>query len=130
MSDIFTSNMNPLYSYRARAASVHGIYDGDTLRLDIDLGFSIVHQNISIRLWGINTPEVRGSDEEKSKGLAAREFLRNLLFEKDGLAKELTLYTVKDSKGKYGRYLGILVLDSVIVNQLLVEEGHAQLYLV
>lgn len=119
--------MNPLYSYAARASSTKGVYDGDTLRLDIDLGFSVMHKNIPIRLWGIDTPEVRGSEEEKARGFAARDFLRHLLFDSEGEPKHVTVYTIKDSKGKYGRYLGILVLDGTIVNQLLIERGHAQL---
>ena len=83
--------------------------------------------NESIRLFGINTPEVRG--EERPEGLTSRDRLRELV-----LGKEVTLITVKDKKGKYGRYLGTLYIDGpdgqlLDVNQLLVDEGLAEVYM-
>jgi micrococcal nuclease len=52
---------NSLYTYKAKVLSV---YDGDSLRLDIDLGFKVVMQNQRVRLLGIDTPEVRGEERE------------------------------------------------------------------
>lgn len=127
MNEIFRAKMNPFYGYRARVASV---YDGDTVRLDIDKGFSDWFHAFPIRLWGINTPELRGSAEEKVRGYAARDYLKTLLYEADGDPKDILLYTLKDGKGKYGRYLGILEVDGLIVNSHLIESGHAKPYMI
>lgn len=96
-----------MYEYMATVLSV---YDGDTIRVDIDLGFGIVMQNQSIRLLGMNTPEVRG--EERQEGLVARDFVRSMI---DG--KEIMLRTFKDTKGKYGRWLAEVYYrkDGVVV---------------
>ena len=62
--------MNDLYTYNARCTSV---YDGDSITVDIDLGFNHWMLNQKIRLFGINTPEVRGA--ERPSGLIARDRL-------------------------------------------------------
>ena len=85
-----------MYCYKAIVKSV---YDGDTCTVDIDLGLKTWVHGEKIRLSRINAPELRG--EERPKGLAARDFLRNLI---DG--KEVVLQTIEDREGKYGRYLG------------------------
>ena len=112
-----------MYTYKAK---LDRIIDGDTVDANIDLGFDIsVHKRI--RLAGIDSPESRTRDlEEKEKGLASKARLEELL--KDG---EFTL----ESKevGKYGRVLGVLLVDDVNnnfinVNQTLVEEGYAVEY--
>ena len=66
--------MIDLYRYNARCTSV---YDGDSITLDIDLGFKHWMLGQKIRLFGINTPEVRGSD--RLDGLIARDRLRELI---------------------------------------------------
>lgn len=108
-----------LYKYSAKVISV---YDGDTIRVDIDLGLKTWLKNESIRLHRINAPEVRGI--EKAMGLKSRDFLRKLI-----LKKSVIIQTVKDQKGKYGRYLGEIWLEKdgkyVNVNDLLVKEGFA-----
>lgn len=109
-----------LYFYRAKVVSV---YDGDTCRVDIDLGFNTFLRREKIRLSGINAPELRG--EEREAGLRSRDFLRGLIN-----GKSVYLETEKDRKGKYGRYLGtIWVKDEsgtyINVNEKLVEEGYA-----
>ena len=89
------------YTYEVEVVSV---YDGDTVTLDIDLGFN-VRTRQKIRLFGINTPELRGGTEEtKAKGRAARDWLRNRIM--DG--EPVHIRTHKDKQGKYGRYLGTL----------------------
>ena len=112
-----------LYNYRAVCV---GVYDGDSVTLDIDLGYNIWMRNQKIRLLGINTPEIRG--EERPDGLAARDYLRELI-----LDKEVMLKSYKDKSGKYGRWLGtILAKDDddhwLNVNQHLLAEGYAKLY--
>jgi len=104
-----------LYYYKAKIISV---YDGDTVTALVDLGFNITTK-IKIRLSGIDTPEIRGSERED--GLVSRDFLRSLV-----LDKEIILQTFKDKTGKYGRYIGVLHLDGQNINELLVETGHAQ----
>lgn len=108
-----------LYNYKAKIISV---YDGDTVRMDISLGFNNWLLNQSVRLFGINTPEIRGS--QKLDGLISRDRLRDLI---DG--KEIILESHKDKTGKFGRILGTIYLDGVNINELLVREGLAVRYL-
>jgi len=107
------------YTYNAKVRSV---YDGDTIRVDIDLGFDIWLNDQSIRLHGINAPEVKGST--KLKGLASRDRLRELILNKD-----IVLETIKDSKEKFGRWLGKIHLDNSCINDILLKEKHAQPYI-
>ena len=103
-------------------ALVQSVYDGDTCRVDIDLGLGIWLRNEKLRLVRINAPELTGS--EKAAGLASRDFLRELI---DG--KEIIIETVKDQRGKYGRYLAEIWIQQascwVNVNDALVAAGHA-----
>lgn len=108
------------YEYKATNFSV---YDGDTVRCDIDLGFGTWLHNQALRLYGINTPELRG--EDRAAGLLARDFL-----EKRVVGRELTIRTRKDKKGKYGRWLAVIYDgNGTDLNQLLVDSGHAVEYL-
>ena len=107
-----------LYTYRARVSAV---YDGDTLTADIDLGFSVVLRGQSIRLARINAPEVRGTSAEA--GIRSRDALRDRV-----LGKDILLRTIKDSRDKYGRWLGEVWIDGVCVNDWLLSEGLASKY--
>lgn len=107
-----------LYTYKAKVLSV---YDGDTIRATFDLGFGIELKNQSIRLSGINAPEVRG--ESRENGLKSRDRLRELV-----LDKEVIITTKKDKKGKYGRWLGEVFVDGESANYTLLAEGYAQPY--
>lgn len=102
---------------------VVSVYDGDTIRVNIDLGFGVIlkgdGKGVKLRLWGINTPEVRGT--ERTEGLKSKEAL--ILMLKD---KKVTLKTIRDKTGKYGRYLAILYIDDVNINEKLVSEGFAE----
>ncbi len=111
-----TINEEGMYVYNARITSV---YDGDTVTADVDLGFSVWAHGEKLRLYGINTPEVRG--EEREQGLVSRDWLRDKLVGKDVLIR-----TLKDKKGKYGRYLAEIYLDGVNINDQLVAEGLAE----
>jgi len=109
-----------LFQYKA---FVTAVYDGDTCTVDIDLGLHVWIKNEKIRLCRINAPELRG--KERPHGLLSRDFLRNLI-----LNKEITLRTVKDTREKYGRYLGeIWITDakgkSLNVNDELVKNSLA-----
>lgn len=110
-----------MFEYRSNLLK---IVDGDTIDVDLDLGFSVVLKKQRIRLYGINTPESRTRDlEEKKYGLAAKARLRELLES----AESITVKTAIDKKarGKYGRILGTVYADDINVNEKLVEEGHA-----
>ena len=106
------------YQYKARITSV---YDGDTVRADIDLGFDIWRHDEPLRLYGIDTPEVRG--DERPAGLDARDALRERIEGKD-----VTICTIRDGTGKYGRYLAIIWDGEENVNEWLVASGYAVPY--
>lgn len=91
-----------MYEYEA---VVKSIYDGDTVTLDVDLGCFVWKANEKCRLYGIDTPELRGS--EKIAGKAARDFLRAIL--PDGSL--ITIKTQLDKSGKYGRLLVEIFCD-------------------
>lgn len=113
-------NTEQLFNYRAQVISV---YDGDTCTVDIDLGLHMWLRGEKLRLFGINAPEVRGV--QRPEGLKSRDFLRELI---EG--KEIMIRTVKDKKGKYGRYLGELFIEQngeyISVIDALVTAGHAK----
>ncbi|NJO90817.1 MAG: hypothetical protein HC831_19010 [Chloroflexia bacterium] len=113
-----------MYEYNA---FVNGVYDGDTITVDIDLGFGVFMKNQKIRLFGINTPEIRG--EERNLGLISRDILRKWILEKN-----IIIHTQKDQKGKYGRWLGTIIIKdesgiSHNINEKLLNEGYANPYL-
>lgn len=110
---------SPFFVYSARLHDgVKSVYDGDTVRLDVDLGHGIWIRNEPYRLYGINAPELRGW--QKAGGVKARDWLR------DRLAGEtITIQTVQDKKGKYGRYLAALWIGGQNVNREMVELGLA-----
>lgn len=111
-----------LYYYRAKVVSV---YDGDTIHVDIDLGLNTWIRNEKIRLARIDAPELRGP--ERPQGLAARDFLRQLI-----LNQNVVIQTIKDRKGKFGRYLAEVWLEQngqwVNVNDLMIQSGKAKIY--
>ena len=100
-------------------AYVDSVYDGDTITCTIDLGFGIYFSKQKIRLYGLDTPEVRG--EERDDGLISRDKLRDRILDKDVIIK-----TIKDKKCKYGRYLGIIYLEGENINDWLIENGLAE----
>ena len=111
----------PLYHYKAIVTSV---YDGDTCTVDIDLGLHTWLKGEKLRLNRINAPEMRGT--EKAKGKLSRDYLRSKI-----LKKEIILETIKDKKGKYGRYLAEVWLQKngknyENINDLLVKKGYAE----
>lgn len=111
----------PSYTYRAKV--VH-VVDGDTIDVQIDVGFkTFLHKRL--RLLGIDTWEVRG--EEREKGLIAKDRVVELTLNKDVLVQ-----TVMDGEGKYGRVLAWIWIptdqDPLCLNSLLLEEGHGTEY--
>ena len=109
-----------LYNYKAKVISV---YDGDTCTVDIDLGLNTWVRGEKLRLQRINAPEMRGA--EKVEGKKSRDYLREQI-----LDKEITLQSIRDKKGKYGRYLAEIWIEDengnqININDLMVSEGFA-----
>ena len=110
-----------MYEYKCKLVKV---VDGDTIDVDIDLGFGVWLQKQRIRLYGIDTPESRTSDDvEKIYGMAAKDFL--IKWTNSG---GLSIKTHKDAKGKFGRILGEIWCFNTNVNEKLIEEHHAVRY--
>jgi len=115
-----------MYEYRVKKLT--GVVDGDTIDVEIDLGFNVSYAQ-RVRLAGIDTPESRTTDKaEKVLGLESKEYLKLKL--KD--AKLIVIKTEKpDSSEKYGRILGWLYVDgnTISVNDQMIEDGYAWGYL-
>ncbi|HBY68207.1 MAG TPA: nuclease [Flavobacteriaceae bacterium] len=109
------------YIYKAIVTKV---VDGDTFDLKIDLGFDVTVKH-RIRLYGVDAYEtsLRGdtTEEEKRKGIEAKAFLIDRIFD-----KEVIIETVKDKKGKYGRYLANVCHEGKMVSEMLVEKGYVK----
>lgn len=105
------------------------VVDGDTVDVDIDLGFGICLKDERVRIMGIDTPESRTSDKvEKLFGLAAKNRLYSLL-EKDAKLITTEDKSGEDMKGKFGRILGdFKTADGRLVTEILIEEGHCVPY--
>jgi len=111
-----------MYTYKAL---VRSIYDGDTIRADIDLGFGVILANQPLRLLGINAPEIRG--EEREQGLLSKNFVS----ERIPVGSYITITTIKDRKEKYGRYLATIFYGEdkmTNLNEELVNFGYATIY--
>ena len=115
-----------MYEYRVK--KVTNVVDGDTIDVEIDLGFDVSFSS-RVRLAGIDTPESRTTDKaEKVLGLEAKEYLKSKI--KD--AKSVVIKTEKpDSSEKYGRILGWLYVDgnTISINDQMIEDGYAWGYL-
>jgi len=105
------------------------IVDGDTVDVDIDLGFGVCLKDERVRIMGIDTPESRTSDKvEKVFGLAAKQRLKELLHE-GGKLITTEDKSGEDMKGKFGRILGdFRTLDGDLVTEIMIEEGHCVAY--
>jgi micrococcal nuclease len=117
-----------MYEYSCK---IDRVVDGDTVDVDIDLGFGIWLQKERVRLYGIDTPECRTRDlEEKKYGLAAKAFVQDFL----PVGSMQTLRTQKDDKGKFGRILGeFVVYDTTTdarrtLNQIMIDHHYAAEY--
>lgn len=112
--------LEPNYVYRA---TVRSIYDGDTLRVNIDCGFNIWQKNVSVRLKGINAPEMTGAD--RNSGIISRDWLRNKL----PIGAEIIIKTEKDTQEKYGRWLATIYLNGTNLNEEMLKLGLAEKFM-
>lgn len=112
-----------MYEYKCKIVN---IVDGDTIDVDISLGFDLWLFNRRIRLAYIDTPECRTRDlEEKKYGLLAKDFVSNLL----SIGSTHILITILDKKEKFGRILGKIKLpDGNFINDLLISKHLAVKY--
>ena len=117
-----------MYEYRCKVIKV---IDGDTVDVDIDLGFDIIIKGERVRIMGIDTPESRTRDKvEKKFGLASKARLKELIGGRSGpILKTQINRKGEDMRGKFGRILDDFVTDDGrLVTDILVEEGHAVAY--
>ena len=118
-----------MYQYNSK---ILRIVDGDTVDVDIDLGFGVWIHKERVRLLGIDTPESRTRDlEEKKFGLLSKEYLKSFL--PIGKMAKLVCKTY-DAKGKFGRILGDFeVYDSrkdceISLIRTMIEDGYGVAY--
>ena len=111
-----------MYEYSCK---VKRVVDGDTVDVVLDLGFDVSY-SCRVRLYGIDTPESRTRNkDEKARGKMATAFLKESI-EK---GKQVVIQTkLKDSKGKYGRVLGEVIVDGKNINQTMVKSHLAVAY--
>ncbi|MBL6841203.1 MAG: thermonuclease family protein [Pelagibacterales bacterium] len=117
-----------MYEYKCKILRV---VDGDTVDVDIDLGFGVWMHKERVRMMGIDTPESRTRDKvEKAFGIASKDRLKELLpIGSIQVLKTEIDRSGEDKKGKFGRILGdFLVDDNRRCTDILVEEGHAVAY--
>ena len=112
-----------MFEYKCKLIKV---IDGDTIDVDIDLGFGVWLRKQRVRLYGIDTPESRTRDlDEKARGKLASKFLQDSIDN----GKDIVLRSeLKDSKGKYGRVLGSIVVDDLDINKAMVANNLAVKY--
>ena len=111
-----------MYRYKV---SIVKVVDGDTVDVDIDLGFGMSYKKQRVRMLGIDTPESRTRDlVEKKFGKASKKHLKGIL----EAAESIEL--VSHDKGKFGRILGDLFIGSneTSVNQQMIDAHHAVAY--
>ena len=115
-----------MYEYKVNILKV---VDGDTVDVDIDLGFGCWLRNERVRIVGIDTPESRTSDRiEKVFGEAAKQRLTSLLSSEATLISQISKMG-ENMKGKFGRILGdFKTINDQIISTTLMEEGHAVAY--
>ena len=110
-----------MYRYRVEVTRV---VDGDTVDVDIDLGFGMCYKKQRVRLMGIDTPESRTRDlQEKFYGKQSKKFLVELL-------ENQVVELLSHDKGKFGRIIGELFIEGndMSVNQQMIQSHHAVPY--
>ena len=109
-----------MYEYKA---TIIKVVDGDTVDVDIDLGFDTWLHNQRIRLYGVDTPECRTRNkQEKAHGLLAKEYVQKAL-----VVGRTYVLTTKE-KGKFGRFLGEFKTGKGFITKLLIKERLAVPY--
>ena len=115
-----------MYTYKCR---INKVLDGDTVEVDLDLGFNTTLANQKVRLLGIDTPESRTTNkEEKVRGTLSKKKLQEKLIV--GSYVKITTHRNDNNDDKFGRILGEFVLDDgTNVNKWMIENNYAVPYL-
>jgi micrococcal nuclease len=114
-----------MYIYRCK---INKVVDGDTVEIDLDLGFNMMLVNQKVRMSGIDTPESRTSNsEEKTRGMLSKKKLS----EKLPVGSWQKIQTMKSDSNddKFGRILGVFIMeDGMSLNQWMIDNNYAVLY--
>lgn len=98
-------------------------YDGDTVKVNIEGVHPIIGHNISIRIRGIDTPEIRGGClKERTLAKEAKELVKNILTNAD----DIVLKDIR--RGKYFRIVADIYADGVNISEILLDKGLAVIY--
>jgi micrococcal nuclease len=114
-----------MYQYKCK---INKVLDGDTVDIDLDLGFNIVLVNQRVRMAGVDTPESRTSNkEEKPRGLLSKKKLAEKL--PVGSWQIIETQKSDNNDDKFGRILGVFILeDGTKVNDWLIQNNYAVPY--
>jgi|DEB0MinimDraft_12_1074336.scaffolds.fasta_scaffold30871_4 endonuclease YncB( thermonuclease family) len=109
ISNVYAQDFKVKYLYN---------YDGDTITADFDCDIEYFCKNVKIRLYGVDTPEIRTLDKcEKERGQKAKEFVNNRLLNANKIIARHCL------KGKYHREICKIIFDGKdLSNELLKSE--------
>jgi micrococcal nuclease len=116
-----------MYEYRCKILRV---VDGDTVDVDIDLGFGMWMHKERVRMMGIDTPESRTRDKvEKKFGLASKQFVKDMMpvGSKQVLKTQIDR-SGEDKKGKFGRIHGDFLIDGKKLTETMIKEGYGVVY--
>ncbi len=111
--------------YEYKIEKIYKIYDGDTITVELDLGFG-VHKKEKLRLANIDAPEIRG--KSRPEGLKSKDWLVEQLLVSKNSDIPLIIKTNKDRKGKYGRYIAEIFINDISINEKMITEGFATRY--
>lgn len=113
-----------MYEY---ACKINKVIDGDTVDIDLDLGFNVVLSSQRVRMFGVDTPESRTSNtEEKARGMLSKKKLTEKL---SSSSCKIRTFKADSNDDKFGRILGEFILeDGTNVNQWLIENNYAVHY--
>ena len=114
-----------MYIYRCK---INKVVDGDTVEIDLDLGFNIMLVNQKVRMAGIDTPESRTSNnEEKVRGTLSKKKVAEKL--PVGSWQRIQTMRSDANDDKFGRILGVFILeDGTSLNQWMIDNNYAVLY--
>ena len=114
-----------MYIYRCK---INKVVDGDTVEIDLDLGFNIILVNQKVRMSGIDTPESRtANEEEKKRGMLSKKKLAEKL--PVGSWQKIQTMKADSNDDKFGRILGVFIMeDGMSLNQWLIDNNYAVLY--
>lgn len=114
-----------MYIYRCR---INKVVDGDTVEIDLDLGFNVVLANQRVRMAGVDTPESRTTNsEEKERGILSKKKLAEKL--PVGSWQKIQTLKADANDDKFGRILGVFIMeDGASLNQWMIDNNYAVLY--